>query len=480
MTSTFTVNTNLNLQGTGDNVGTWGGILNTQVFTIIDAVFGNVQTLTLSSSDITVTTTQSQVATIILTGTLTANVNVIFPAIGRTYFVINNCTGAFTTTLKIGAGATAISPQGAGQFFVLDGTNVNRTTTPGFGALTSVASAATVNLGAVGSNLISITGTTAITSFGSSALLSAPLYELTFTGSVMLTYNATSMILLGGQNIATAAGDAAVALYLGSGNWRVLDYTRATLAPNTGVVGGAINGLILSNDVVTPASVLDIASGQARDSTNVDNIVLAAAFTKNTSAIFAAGTGNGSLDSGVVANGTYHVFVIMRQDTRQVDILTSLSPTGPSLPTNYTLFRRIGSIIRASGAIRPFIQDGNFFYWNAASLTADISISSPRAKSALTVAVPTGIRVEGIFQLLLNNDNNTTLSTWDLYDGANPNIVKRLGAGGNYYSTSTAFCANQFTNISAQIQAAYAQPSPAGASSTTSITTLGFVDSRIS
>jgi len=127
MASTYTTNAHLELQGTGDNVGTWGSELNSAVTTIIDNVFGAVQTISLSSTDVTLTTTQTQVATIKLTGVLTANVSVIFPAIGRIFFVQNSTTGNFTVTLKIaGSGATAIAPPNSlsGQFFILDGANV--------------------------------------------------------------------------------------------------------------------------------------------------------------------------------------------------------------------------------------------------------------------------------------------------------------------------------------------------------------------
>lgn len=124
MVSTFTPNLHLELQATGDNSGTWGSELNTAVFTILDTVLGGGQTLSLSSSNITVTQTQSQNNLIKLTGALIANVSVIFPAIGRSYVVQNNTTGAFTVTLTIGAGASAVSPQGSTRSFVLDGTNV--------------------------------------------------------------------------------------------------------------------------------------------------------------------------------------------------------------------------------------------------------------------------------------------------------------------------------------------------------------------
>lgn len=96
------------------------------------------------------------------------------------------------------------------------------------GAEATIASAATVNLGAAGSNLVAISGTTAITSFGASASLGNPLYWVRFTGALTLTYNSTSLILPGSANITTAVGDALLAEYLGSGNWRVHYYAPAT------------------------------------------------------------------------------------------------------------------------------------------------------------------------------------------------------------------------------------------------------------
>lgn len=92
----------------------------------------------------------------------------------------------------------------------------------------TIASATTTDLGAGGSHYVSVTGTTTITSFGSSASTIAPLYFGRFTGILTLTHNATSLILPGGANITTAAGDTFVAKYEGSGNWRVVSYTKAS------------------------------------------------------------------------------------------------------------------------------------------------------------------------------------------------------------------------------------------------------------
>lgn len=125
MPSTFTPNLNLELQATGDHSGTWGAVLNAGDFAVVDNAMGGVQTISLSSTDVTLTTSQTQVNLIVLTGALTANVNVIFPAIGRTFQILNNATGAYTVTLKIsGAGLTTFAVPGVMQTYVLDGTNV--------------------------------------------------------------------------------------------------------------------------------------------------------------------------------------------------------------------------------------------------------------------------------------------------------------------------------------------------------------------
>lgn len=86
-----------------------------------------------------------------------------------------------------------------------------------------VASTTSVVLGGASSTYVQITGTTTITSFDNVA--SGIVRNVLFGGSLTLTYNATSLILPGGGNIITQAGDVAVFVSEGSGNWRCLDYT---------------------------------------------------------------------------------------------------------------------------------------------------------------------------------------------------------------------------------------------------------------
>lgn len=68
--------------------------------------------ITLGGSDVTLTPKQAARYYIILTGTLTANVNVVFPALQASWLVVNACTGAFTVTTKTAGGTGVVVPQG--------------------------------------------------------------------------------------------------------------------------------------------------------------------------------------------------------------------------------------------------------------------------------------------------------------------------------------------------------------------------------
>jgi hypothetical protein len=102
-----------------------------------------------------------------------------------------------------------------------------------------VASATTTDIGAATSQYVRITGTTTIAGLGTAA--AGVVRDILFDGALTLTHNATSLILPGGANITTAAGDAALFRSEGSGNWRCMRYSRASGAALAGVVGSARN-----------------------------------------------------------------------------------------------------------------------------------------------------------------------------------------------------------------------------------------------
>lgn len=89
----------------------------------------------------------------------------------------------------------------------------------------NVASATTCDIGAASGMFVHITGTTTIEGFGTKTAGVERI--LVFDGALTLTHNATSLILPGGANITTAAGDTAVMVSEGSGNWRCVAYVKA-------------------------------------------------------------------------------------------------------------------------------------------------------------------------------------------------------------------------------------------------------------
>lgn len=90
----------------------------------------------------------------------------------------------------------------------------------------AIVSAGTTNLANATGWSVDITGTTTITAFGT--VDAGQVFILTFTGALLLTHNATSLILPGGASFTTAAGDVAVMKSLGSGNWKCINYQQAS------------------------------------------------------------------------------------------------------------------------------------------------------------------------------------------------------------------------------------------------------------
>lgn len=135
------------------------------------------------------------------------------------------------------------------------------------GGWVDVASAATTSIGASGSANVRITDTTTITSFGVAA--AGVRRRLRFAAALTLTHNATSLILpAGGSNILTIAGDTAVAISLGSGNWVVTEYVRAGGYPLKGVVDRAYDQY-LTNTNITAAIPFDDTIPQSSEGTQI-------------------------------------------------------------------------------------------------------------------------------------------------------------------------------------------------------------------
>lgn len=81
-----------------------------------------VAAITMTNANVTLTALQYGRPIIVITGALTANLNLIFPAIAGQWVILNSTTGAFTITCKTAAGSGIVST-GATSIFC-DGTNI--------------------------------------------------------------------------------------------------------------------------------------------------------------------------------------------------------------------------------------------------------------------------------------------------------------------------------------------------------------------
>ena len=129
----------------------------------------------------------------------------------------------------------------------------------------NMASASTVDLSTADGFYIQITGTTTITAFGTES--AGIQYLLRFAGALTLTHNATSMILPGGASITTAAGDMALMISEGSGNWRCVSYQRASGTQPVAILPVAQGGTGLAALGPTFSAYLAVSGGSMTTAT---------------------------------------------------------------------------------------------------------------------------------------------------------------------------------------------------------------------
>lgn len=258
---------------------------------------------------------------------------------------------------------------------------------------------------------------------------------------------------------------------------RAVLFQKNTVALPTGY----LFGLTLS----PPGSTsLPIAAGSCRDSTDADNMVLSA-ITKTTGA-WAAGSGNGGLDTGSIAASTwYHAYAIKTVAGLggTTDALISLSATSPTMPTGYSLKRRIGSVqTDGSKNLLTFVQLGDEFIWSAT--VGDVSAATNPGTSAVlrALSVPTGIQVNALFRAsVVNSDATicyalfTALDATDEVPAATSGNASISGVNSSSPNNNELGTLNVRTNTSSQIRSRLSYSS---ANVKLSIATFGWIDTR--
>jgi len=289
------------------------------------------------------------------------------------------------------AGAGATIPKGfIGTVFTNNSGALYVSISPAGSGISTIASASTVDLGTAFSTSVSVTGTTTITSFGSSVGVAGPVYTLTFVGALTLTYNSTSMILPGKANIAVAAGDTMQVQYLGSGNWEVIDYQRASQPVVSSSMQGNFKNLKIT---VTSSSAITITADSLTLADGSGDYITVIGFSQS----IATGTsGAGGLDTGsLAATSWYHVWAGCTPGGTPTAYI-SISSTAPTKPSTYTFNARIGAVRTGATAILlGTLQYGRQVQYvnGGANLTALPQMASGTAGNQNTptwVAIATG------------------------------------------------------------------------------------------
>jgi hypothetical protein len=255
------------------------------------------------------------------------------------------------------------------------------------------------------------------------------------------------------------------------------------------ILVGHLAGLAMSNNVIDATNDIDVGPGSAMDSTTGTVVMTrSTTLTKRLDATWAAGNNNGMRNTPAIADGWYHIYLVAQAAGANPDFFahTSENPITvlvalQAINATYLYVRRIGSILRASGVIVPFLQLGNCFRW--VTIRKDIEASNPGPLAALrTVSVPLGVRTFGTFHVRLDCDASlgyeflmTDPLQTDLLPGSagSPSYVGQL-----IVSQGTQRDAGQIsclTNVSSQVRT---RQSASNANSILRIFTEGWIDAR--
>jgi len=225
-----------------------------------------------------------------------------------------------------------------------------------------------------------------------------------------------------------------------------------------------------TNHVESVSAAAAVLAALARHS-----LVLASTLTKRLDAAWAVGSGNGGRDTGSIADGTWHVWLIKRSDTGVVDALFSTSATSPTMPSNYDIKRRIGSVIRTSGTLNGLTQIEDHFYYGA----TDRNDTSAVSNTLLTLTVPTGIKVRPIlnFSVAATGSANITVTVNNGDLATSNQTILQVRDGGTQVKQFRNNTSSIWTNTSGQIR--FTQSNNTGTPDTSSVYTAGWIDPRM-
>ena len=209
MASTYSDRLKLELQGSGENAGSWGDKTNNNLEVLDAFAAGYISKNVAGSSDVTLTTAnasdtaESSNKVIELTGTLSGNITVFIPAKENNYVFFNNTAGSYTVTVAA-TGHTAngsVITQGGHALLYCDGSS-------NFNVDNVFAS-----MGTVSASVLTMTGNVALGDNNYLNVGAGPDLQIYHNGTNSIIENNTGELNIQGDNI-TIRSDAATETFL--------------------------------------------------------------------------------------------------------------------------------------------------------------------------------------------------------------------------------------------------------------------------
>lgn len=206
------------------------------------AVNGAVTVSVAGAATTTLTAAQYGVAIIILTGAVTGNKSVVFPALTGNWQVVNSTTGAFTITLKTAAGSGVSVTQGTSTNIYGDGSNIGLQQTDFISpVLTGSPSAPKASQFATGSGLVNLDALKtrgnefrSLTKVNSSLTLTA----LHIGGTVVVSGVGAATITL------PPAGSAPAGAMINITSYSTINSTNTVASQGSDTINGVLNGTL--------------------------------------------------------------------------------------------------------------------------------------------------------------------------------------------------------------------------------------------
>ena len=405
MASVYSTSLKIELIGTGDQTGLWGGTTNTNLGTALEqAIVGkatlvtgdftaNVATLTLLDSNASQT---ARAFVLDVTATLSAAGTINVPAVQKPYIVFNNSVGGFAVTIKVSGQPGVSVPNGKRALVYNTGTDVIDGINYVNGTVATATAATSLSGGSAGVvPFQSGVGATSFTAVGTSGLplLSAGAGTPTWS-TLNLTSGVTGTLPIanGGTNstaTATAGG-------IGYGTGTANAYTAA----------GTTGQVLTSAGAGVPAWVtaLPVANGGTGATTLASNNVL---------------LGNGTSALQVVAPGT------------SGNVLTSNGTTWSSTAVAGSGLKLLATVTPTAAANVDFLSTFSSTYDNYLIIVDGVRSSASGSSYLYMRVAQSGAAVASNVYYWAASVNNSSFSTVYDYFWASTNIDYNSTIGGN-------------------------------------------------